>query len=73
MGLNSKKPYLENKSRKTKVPYLTSLEEVLLQKKFFDYLLNQVSIGKTNIYIDNEKYILKVIKNQWIVTLMAYI
>lgn len=55
MGLNSKKPYLENKSRKTKVPYLTSLEEVLLQKKFFDYLLNQVSIGKTNIYIDNEK------------------
>ncbi|EJP6472482.1 type I-B CRISPR-associated protein Cas8b/Csh1 [Clostridium botulinum] len=54
MGLNSKKPYLENKSRKTKVPYLISLEEVLLQKKFFDYLLNQVSIGKTNIYIDKE-------------------
>ncbi|MBU5593326.1 type I-B CRISPR-associated protein Cas8b/Csh1 [Clostridium sp. MSJ-4] len=55
MGLNSKKPYLENKSRKTKVPYLTSLDEVLLQKKFFDYLLNQVSMGKTNIYIDNEQ------------------
>lgn len=54
MGLNSKKPYLENKSRKTKVPYLISLEEVLLQKKFFDYLLNQVSIGKTNIYIDKK-------------------
>ncbi|WP_291560587.1 MULTISPECIES: type I-B CRISPR-associated protein Cas8b/Csh1 [unclassified Clostridium] len=55
MGLNSKKPYLENKSRKSKVPYLVSLEEVLMQKKFFDYLLNQVSIGKTNIYIDKEK------------------
>ncbi|NEU06061.1 type I-B CRISPR-associated protein Cas8b/Csh1 [Clostridium senegalense] len=55
MGLNSKKPYLENKSRKTKVPYLISLEEVLLQKKFFDYLLNQVSIGKTNIYIDKKE------------------
>ncbi|NFN86781.1 type I-B CRISPR-associated protein Cas8b/Csh1 [Clostridium sporogenes] len=54
MGLNSKKPYLENKSRKTKVPYLISLEEVLLQKKFFDYLLNQVSIGKTNIYMDKK-------------------
>ncbi|WP_061995671.1 type I-B CRISPR-associated protein Cas8b/Csh1 [Clostridium sp. ATCC 25772] len=54
MGLNSKKPYLENKSRKTKVPYLISLEEVLLQKKFFDYLLNQVSIGKTNIYINKK-------------------
>lgn len=55
MGLNSKKPYLENKSRKTKVPHLISLEEALMQKKFFDYLLNQASIGKTNIYIDNEK------------------
>lgn len=55
MGLNSKKPYLENKSRKTKVSYLTSIDEVLLQKKFFDYLLNQVSIGKTNIYIDDKK------------------
>ncbi|AWB30803.1 type I-B CRISPR-associated protein Cas8b/Csh1 [Clostridium botulinum] len=55
MGLNSKKPYLENKSRKTKVPYLISLEEVLLQKKFFDYLLNQVSIGKTNIYMDKKE------------------
>ena len=54
MGLNSKKPYLENKSRKTKVPYLVSLEEVLMQKKFFDYLLNQASIGKTNIYIDED-------------------
>lgn len=55
MGLNSKKPYLENKSRKEKVPYLLSQEEVLIQKKFFDYLMNQVSIGKTNIYIDEDK------------------
>lgn len=55
MGLNSKKPYLENKSRKTKVPYLLSKEEVLMQKKFFDYLMNQVSAGKTNIYIDDEE------------------
>lgn len=52
MGLNSKKPYLENKSRKIKVPYLLSQEEVLIQKKFFDYLMNQVSVGKTNIYIN---------------------
>lgn len=55
MGLNSKKPYLQNKSRKIKVPCITSLNEVLFQKKFFDYLLNQVSSGKTNIYIDDEK------------------
>lgn len=55
MGLNSKKPYLENKTRKTKVPYLLSQEQVLIQKKFFDYLFNQVSKGKTNIYIDDNK------------------
>lgn len=51
MGMNSKKPFLENKTRKTKVPYLLSVEEVLMQKKFFDYLLNKASEGKTNIYI----------------------
>lgn len=57
MGLNSKKPYLESKSRKTKVPYLLSQEEVLMQKKFFDFLMNQVSAGKINIYIDEDRII----------------
>lgn len=51
MGLNSKKPYLENKTRKSKVPYLIDQNEVMLQKKFFDYLMNQASIGKVNIYM----------------------
>lgn len=55
MGLNAKKPYLENKTRKSKLPYLLSKEEVLIQRKFFDYLMNQASAGKTNIYIDEEK------------------
>ncbi|WP_392486912.1 type I-B CRISPR-associated protein Cas8b/Csh1 [Haloimpatiens sp. FM7315] len=60
MGLNAKKPYLENKSRKVKVPYLLTKEKVLMQKKFFDFLMNQVSIGKTNIYInDDEIFTLK--------------
>lgn len=54
MGMNSKKPYLGNKSRKTKMPYLLSKEEVLMQKKFFDYLMNQVSAGKTNIYLNED-------------------
>ncbi|RXI44930.1 type I-B CRISPR-associated protein Cas8b/Csh1 [Clostridium tetani] len=62
MGLNSKKPYLENKTRKSKVPYLISKEEVLIQKKFFDYLMNKVSIGKNNIYINEEG--IKVISNK---------
>lgn len=59
MGLNSKKPYLENKTRKTKIPYLIDLEEALLQKKLFDYFLNLVSIGKYNIYIGKEIFALK--------------
>ncbi|QUH20023.1 type I-B CRISPR-associated protein Cas8b/Csh1 [Alkaliphilus sp. B6464] len=54
MGLNAKKPYLENKSRKSKTPYLLSQDEVLLQKKFFDFLMNQVTTGKTNVYINDE-------------------
>lgn len=51
MGLNSKKPYLENKTRKVAVPHLIDQEEVILQKKFFDYLMNQAATGKVNIYM----------------------
>lgn len=54
MGMNSKKPYLENKSRKVKVPYLLNQKEVLLQAKFFDYLMGEVSQRRINIYIDND-------------------
>ena len=59
MGLNAKKPYLENKTRKTKIPYLIDLEEALLQKKLFDYFLNLASIGKYNLYIGKEIFALK--------------
>lgn len=54
LGLNSKKPYLENKSRKLKVPFLFNETEVLLQKKFFDYMLSLASKGKVNVYINDE-------------------
>ena len=52
MGMNSKKPFLENKTRKVKVPYLLDQKRALLQSHFFDYLLGQVSLGKYNFYID---------------------
>jgi len=55
MGLNSKKPYLENKTRKNSKPYLISLDEVMVQKKFFDFLYNNVCDGKTNIYVGDGK------------------
>ena len=51
MGLNSKKPYLYNKTRKNTLPYLISIEEVILQKEFFDFLYNNICEGKKNIYI----------------------
>jgi len=38
MGLNSKKPYLEQKTRKEKAPFLIKKEDALLAKKFFDWL-----------------------------------
>ena len=55
INLNAKKPYLENKTRKVKVPYLVDEKQVLLQKKFFDYLMVQCSKGNVNIYIDKDK------------------
>ena len=57
LNLNSKKPYLENKTRKEKytVPYLLNEEEVFKQKKFFDYIYNMANSGKRNIYISSDK------------------
>lgn len=54
IGLNSKKPYLENKTRKISVPYLLNQENVILQKKLFDYLYNLGNAGYTMIYINDE-------------------
>ena len=55
MGLNSKKPYLENKTRKIKVPYLVSTKEILLQKSLYDYLFILAKLGKTFVYFDDNK------------------
>ncbi len=57
MGMNDKKPYLENKTRKNRVPYLISLKEVMDQKLLFDYLMTQASNKKNYIYLNSEKII----------------
>lgn len=54
MVLNRKKPYLQQRSRKNTIPYLIDEEEVLLQKKLFDYFINNASIGKTLGYISDK-------------------
>lgn len=51
MKLNSKKPFLKNKSRKNETPCLVNVEQALMQKKFFDYLENKAHSKEYNIYI----------------------
>lgn len=61
MGMNSKKPYLANKTRKNNMPYLINKEDVLLQKKFYDYLYNLVNNGVNNVYFDITNKIIKLL------------
>lgn len=55
LGMNAKKPFLSIKTRKIPASYLLNGKEVLLQKQFFDYLMNLASAGKNNVYIDTAK------------------
>lgn len=55
MGMNAKKPYLANKNRKVEVPYLLNMDDVVLQGKFFDYLMGQASKGRRLIYFDMKR------------------
>ena len=55
LGMNSNKPFLSMRSRKCGTPYLLDGDKVILQKKFFDYLMNLASGGKYHIYVDTEK------------------
>ena len=55
LGYNSKKPYLEQMARKIPVSTLLSTKEALLQKKFFEYLMNQATHGRNNVYINLEE------------------
>ena len=53
-NLNENKPYLKNKSRKEEIPYLVEIRDAIIQKKFFDYLLNIASRKENNVYINEE-------------------
>ena len=46
LGLNTKKPYLEHKTRKEKAPFLILKEDALMAKKFFDWLKTQKYMDK---------------------------
>ena len=52
LGIDSKKPYLENLSRKVKQPYLISADVAKLQNLFFSYLSSSVKRGYKRIYFN---------------------
>ena len=52
MGMNAKKPFLSIKTRKNPASYLLDGDTALLQKRFFEYLMNFATNGKNNIYVD---------------------
>lgn len=54
-GMNAKKPFLSIKTRKSAAPYLLNREEVMLQKQFFDYLMNFAMVRQYNIYVDMKR------------------
>ena len=55
ISMNSKKPFLGHKNKKVVAPYLIDGQRAIIQKKFFEYLMNMASLGKYNIYINTEK------------------
>ena len=57
MGLNSKKAFLENKTRKVSTPYLVDTDEILLQYAFYNYLLPEVKQGNYFIYFSENEII----------------
>lgn len=52
LGINDKKPYLENLSRKVKQPYLISADMAKLQNLFFSYLSSSIKRGYKRIYFN---------------------
>lgn len=64
MGLNSKKPYLENKTRKSKLSVLVDSKTISREKKLFDYLMNCSAEAKNCIYVDKNMQPLKADENR---------
>jgi CRISPR-associated protein Csh1 len=62
MGLNEKKPFLENKSRKISIPCAVTMERAIIQNQFMEYLSSEAAKGKNNVYIDLDKKTIKCVK-----------
>lgn len=63
MGLNEKKPFLENKTRKISIPCAVTMERAIIQNQFMEYLSSEAAKGKNNVYIDLDKKKIQCVKN----------
>lgn len=63
MGLNSKKPFLENKTQKLNIPFMIENGDALMLKKFFDWLKLQPYRDEDNIpkdrYLEEEHFFMQ--------------
>jgi len=57
MGLNSKKPFLEHKSRKSTAPFFIETSDALMVKKFFDWL--KLQPYNQDRYLDTEHFFMQ--------------
>lgn len=64
INMNDKKPFLENKNRKTPAPYLMDMNRAILQSQFFDYLWGHACKKNVNVYIDFENEVIKAIPDK---------
>lgn len=63
MGLNSKKPFLNNKTRKESIPCVITMKQAMLQYEFMVYLSSQAAKKNYNVYIDLDKKSIQCIKD----------
>lgn len=64
MGLNAKKPYLENKSRRIKIPTAVSMDTAINQYYLMEYLSSQAALGNYNIWLDFDEKRLQCLKDR---------
>lgn len=67
MGLNDKKPYLDNKTRKESIPCAITMDKAIIQYQFMEYLSSQAAKGKVNVYVDLDKKIIQCISDKDII------
>lgn len=63
MGLNDKKPFLDNKTRKISVPCAITMKQAMIQYQFMEYLSSQAAKKNYNVYIDLDKKSIQCIKD----------